>query len=130
VNAAVRRRVPTISRSIRIADKTASIHWGDINMKNLGIFASLILAMLLLIINISAVGQDKEEKGKSEEIGCFEIVTHIVTVQVQVYDQNGASVMNLARDDFKVYEDGVEQVLLFFMTEETDIAYIQLVMNH
>jgi hypothetical protein len=99
-------------------------------MKNLGIFASLILAMLLLIINISAVGQDKEEKGKSEEIGCFEIVTHIVTVQVQVYDQNGASVMNLARDDFKVYEDGVEQVLLFFMTEETDIAYIQLVMNH
>src|ERR1041385_5922527 len=42
----------------------------------------------------------------------------LVTVPAVVMDRNGRYVANLKRDDFRVYEDGVEQQLVYFNSIE------------
>src|ERR1041384_5273627 len=42
----------------------------------------------------------------------------LVTVPAVVMDRNGRYVANLRRDEFRVYEDGVEQQLVYFNSIE------------
>lgn len=52
-----------------------------------------------------------------EEVGEGDVVrveTNLVTVPVSVLDRNGRFIPNLGRDDFIVFENGVEQSLAYF----------------
>ena len=56
-----------------------------------------------------------------EEVGAGDVVridTALVTVPVSVYDRQGRFVPDLKRDDFHVFEDGVEQRIAYFEPTE------------
>lgn len=52
--------------------------------------------------------------------------TNLVTVPVAVMDRQGRFVTNLSRDDFRVYEDGVEQEIAFFAPVEEPFTVVLL----
>lgn len=68
----------------------------------------------------------KTEEGKRREAGepqaddeeVLSIETPLVTVPVRVVDRQGRSVTDLRREDFRLYEDGVEQEVSFFETAD------------
>jgi VWFA-related protein len=61
------------------------------------------------------------ESSDVEEVGAGDVVrinTALVTVPVSVYDRQGRFVPDLRRDDFHVFEDGVEQHIAYFEPTE------------
>jgi VWFA-related protein len=66
-------------------------------------------------------GTSLDEKKEDDEVGPGDVVridTSLVSVPVSVLDRNGRFIGNLTREDFKVYEDGVEQKVAFFEPTE------------
>jgi Ca-activated chloride channel family protein len=49
--------------------------------------------------------------------------TELVTLHVRVIDRNNHTINNIAKDEFKVFEDGVAQPIFSFTQEEVPIAY-------
>lgn len=49
--------------------------------------------------------------------------TELVTLQVRVVDRNNHPINNVAKDEFKILEDGVPQPVFSFTQEEVPIAY-------
>jgi Ca-activated chloride channel homolog len=74
-------------------------------LKSFCIILALMLVCLLLSTH-SALAQDPDEK--------LTINTSLVQLNVGVVDRQGRAVTNLARSDFKVYEDGVLQPITTF----------------
>jgi Ca-activated chloride channel family protein len=61
-----------------------------------------------------------------EEFGENEIVrvdTELVTLNVRVIDRNNRPIDNVQENEVHVYEDGVEQPVVFFSREEVPISY-------
>src|SRR5215510_9716760 len=54
----------------------------------------------------------------SQDQGSVKLATELVSVRVTVTDQSGRSIEGLSKDDFKVYEDKVEQPVSFFSDED------------
>ena len=54
----------------------------------------------------------------SEEIGVVKVDTDVVTVPVRVLDRKGRFVAGLAKDNFKIFEDGVEREVAYFSGEQ------------
>lgn len=52
--------------------------------------------------------------------------TNLVTVPVTVMDREGRFVTDLGRDDFRVYEDGIEQQIAFFAPVEQPFTVVLL----
>jgi len=46
------------------------------------------------------------------------VETNLVTIPVSVYDRNGLYIPGLRQQDFKVFEDGVEQDIAYFGTQD------------
>jgi Ca-activated chloride channel homolog len=60
-------------------------------------------------------------KGEPEEVGEGDIVrvnTSLVTVPVSVMDRSGRYIPNLRQQDFKIFEDGIEQQVAYFAAVE------------
>jgi Ca-activated chloride channel family protein len=53
-----------------------------------------------------------------DESGVLRISTSLITVPAVVMDRNGRYIANLKRNDFRVFEDGVEQQLTYFNSIE------------
>ena len=61
-----------------------------------------------------------------EEFGEGEVVrvdTELVTLNVRVIDRNNRPIDNVRENELHVYEDGVEQPMVFFSREEVPISY-------
>lgn len=61
-----------------------------------------------------------------EEFGENEIVrvdTELVTLNVRVIDRNNRPIDNVRENELHVYEDGIDQPLVFFSREEVPISY-------
>ena len=61
-----------------------------------------------------------------EEFGENEIVrvdTELVTLNVRVIDRNNRPIDNVQENEVHVYEDGIEQPVVFFSREEVPISY-------
>ncbi|MGI8919239.1 MAG: VWA domain-containing protein [Pyrinomonadaceae bacterium] len=61
-----------------------------------------------------------------EEFGEGEVVTvdtELVTLNVRVIDRNNRPIDNVRQDEVHVYEDGIEQPMVFFSREEVPISY-------
>jgi len=54
----------------------------------------------------------------ASEGGIVEVDTKLVTVPARVLDRKGRFVGGLAKENFKIYEDGVEQDIAYFTNEE------------
>ena len=51
------------------------------------------------------------------------LTTDLVLLNVMVTDRNGQAQLDLQKENFKVYEDGVEQTVSFFGAEETPVSW-------
>jgi VWFA-related protein len=57
----------------------------------------------------------------SEEVGDDDVVrvnTALVTIPVSIMDRDGRFIPNLRKEDFRIFEDGVEQQVAYFATVE------------
>jgi Ca-activated chloride channel family protein len=61
-----------------------------------------------------------EDYGEGEKIV---VDTELVTLNIRVIDRNNRPIDNVKESDFHVFEDGVEQPVAFFTTEEVPVSY-------
>lgn len=62
---------------------------------------------------------------KEEEI--IRVDTDLVTTPVSVMDRNGRFIPGLKKKDFKIYENGAQQQITFFQSEETPFTVILMI---
>lgn len=60
----------------------------------------------------------KESQPEVDEYDVVRVSTNLITVPAEVLDRNGRYIGNLQKDDFRVYENGVEQQLAYFAAVE------------
>ncbi|HEX8843128.1 MAG TPA: VWA domain-containing protein [Pyrinomonadaceae bacterium] len=103
------------------------------------------LACLLFLIigaSVSIVAQTSESKdgiknnqqsaappaGKQDELtdDVLRVETTLINIPVAVMDRDGKFITDLRREDFRVYEDGVEQQLAFFAPVEQPFTVVLL----
>jgi VWFA-related protein len=75
-------------------------------------------------ISVEPPGQERQQQ---EEVGEGEVVrvnTTLVTVPVSVTDRNGRYIADLQKEDFHIYENGVEQEVAYFATVEKPFTVI------
>lgn len=80
-----------------------------------------ILAILSLL-SLPALAQQHGHE-TSQEAPAVKLDRELVSLSVTVTDQNGKAVLGLKREDFKVYENGVEQSISFFSAEEAPACW-------
>jgi VWFA-related protein len=71
---------------------------------------------LLFAATISLQAQSRPSSGQLPDDDVVRVSTSLVTVPVVVKTRRGAYVPNLRREDFRIYEDGVEQEVSHFET--------------
>lgn len=54
------------------------------------------------------------------------VETNLVTIPVSVFDRNGLYIPNLKQTDFKIFEEGREQVIAYFGTSEKPFTVVLL----
>ena len=62
-----------------------------------------------------AVPEGEPEFGENDVV---RVSTSLITVPAEVLDRNGRYIGNLKKDDFRIYENGVEQQLTYFASVE------------
>ena len=65
-----------------------------------------------------------------EEVGAGEVVrvnTTLVTIPVSVSDRDGKFIYDLLKDDFQVFDNGVEQKVAYFATTEKPFTVVLLI---
>lgn len=83
--------------------------------------AVALLALTFLLNSPSLAQEHKHEL--PQDPGTLKLSTELVSLSVAVTDQKGKAVVGLKREDFKVYENGIEQPLSFFSTEEMPVCW-------
>jgi len=89
-------------------------------MKKASITIFPALALMFIISPADAQTQ-KPSPTVGQEVSADDIVrvdTTLVTVPVSVKDRNGKLISNLKREDFRLYEDGIEQEIVYFEPPE------------
>lgn len=71
--------------------------------------------------------QKEEEERKRQEESIIRVDTDLVTTPVSVMDRNGRFIPGLKKKDFKIFENGVQQELTFFQSEETPFTVILMI---
>lgn len=71
--------------------------------------------------------QKEEEERKKQEQSIIRVDTDLVTTPVSVMDRNGRFIPGLKKKDFKIFENGVQQELTFFQSEETPFTVILMI---
>jgi Ca-activated chloride channel homolog len=81
-------------------------------------FKFQFLLMLFFVIAVSVFAQNDDE--------VIKIDSSLVVLNATITDSNGKPVSNLKQNIFKIFEDGIEQPISFFETEETPFAAVVL----
>jgi VWFA-related protein len=87
---------------------------------------NFLSAMLILLIGIcfSAIAQtptptpEKTPAPTNSEDEVITVETNVVNIPVTVFDRGGKFVSDLKKEDFQIFEDGVEQQIEYFATVE------------
>src|SRR6266545_6063169 len=83
--------------------------------------AAVVCALSLLLGSPSLAQEHKHET--AQDASTLKLSTDLVSLSVTVTDQKGQAITGLKREDFKVYENGVEQPLSFFSAEEAPVCW-------
>ena len=78
-----------------------------------------LLWMILLALAVTVSVQAQQDT----PFETIKIDTNLVVLRVAVNDQQGRAAMSLKQDAFKVYEDGIEQQIGFFSSEESPVSW-------
>ena len=76
--------------------------------------AWFVVILLAGICSVSSHGQQKPPCIVSQDIDVIRVDTTLVTLPVRVRDRHGKFTTGLTREQFHVYEDGVEQEIAYF----------------
>ena len=60
------------------------------------------------------------------EDDAIKVETNLITIPVSVFDRNGLYIPNLSQDNFKIFEDGIEQEIEYFATTEAPFTVVLL----
>jgi Ca-activated chloride channel homolog len=71
-----------------------------------------------LLTDFSSLARRQRSEAPQDNVS-VKMATELVSVRVTVTDQRGRAIEGLSKDDFKVYEDKVEQPVSFFSDEDT-----------
>lgn len=84
-------------------------------------FCRAVFSLLLLfpVFSFNIFAQD-------DDSGEINVDSTLVVMNAVVTDKSGKSVFGIKRDEFKVFEDGSEQTLDFFQSQETPFAAVIL----
>src|SRR4029077_14587298 len=80
--------------------------------------------------NQQPTGQESSAKTGPEEVGAGDVVrvnTTLVTIPVSVMDRDGRYVPNLKKEDFRIWEDGVEQQVAFFSSVDKPFSVVLMI---
>jgi hypothetical protein len=58
-----------------------------------------------------------------QEAPPIKLATDLVSLSIAVTDQMGQAILGLKKEDFKVYENGIEQTISFFSAEEAPACW-------
>jgi VWFA-related protein len=75
-------------------------------------------------------GKESSAKTGPEEVGAGDVVrvnTTLVTIPVSVMDRDGRYVPNLKKEDFRIWEDGVEQQVAFFSSVDKPFSVVLMI---
>ena len=56
----------------------------------------------------------------------IKVDTNLITIPVSVFDRNGLYIPNIQQNEFKIFEDGVEQEIAYFATSDKPFSVILL----
>jgi Ca-activated chloride channel family protein len=90
-------------------------------MTRRSVFSFLFLAIIAVIgISFSSRSQTKKQTNSEppQDVDVIRVSTTLVTVPVSVMDRNGRFIPDLKQDQFRLFEDGVEQQIAFFENAE------------
>jgi Ca-activated chloride channel family protein len=66
---------------------------------------------------------EQHEQHSKQESPAIKLTTDLVSLNVLVTDDGGRAVLGLKKEDFKIYENGVEQPIAFFSAEEAPVSW-------
>jgi len=72
------------------------------------------------------VGPANPQKEPAAEDEVYTVDTDLVTTPVSVLDRNGRFIAGLLKKDFKIFEDGVQQKITYFRSEEKPFTVVLL----
>ena len=78
-----------------------------------------LLWLIPVVLAVMASAQAQQDT----PLETIKIDTNLVVLRVAVNDQQGRAAMSLKQNAFKVYEDGVEQQIGFFSSEESPVSW-------
>jgi len=81
-----------------------------------------ILSLILLFLLLTPVASPAQQAQEDEDGDVVRVNTDLVILNVTVVDGAGRYVHGLRGSDFKLFEDGQEQTIASFSTEETPFA--------
>jgi Ca-activated chloride channel family protein len=70
--------------------------------------------------------KDAEILSDSED-DVVKVETNLISIPVSVFDRNGLYIPNLSKENFQIFEDGVEQPIEFFATTENPFTVVLLI---
>ena len=70
--------------------------------------------------------QSKEPVGETDETA-IKVDTNLITIPVSVFDRNGLYIPNIQQNEFKIFEDGVEQEIAYFGTSDKPFTVVLLI---
>ncbi len=73
---------------------------------------------IVLFVVVSSSGQEQNPPQQVAEDDVVRISTTLVTVPVSVMDRQGRFIPNLSKEQFHIYEDGIEQKIAYFDSAE------------
>jgi VWFA-related protein len=68
-----------------------------------------------------------QRPASTEEVDVIRIDTTLVTVPVSVLDRNGMYIPDLQKEDFRIYEEGVEQQLSYFAAIDQAVTVVLMI---
>jgi Ca-activated chloride channel family protein len=90
--------------------------------------AAILLSLaLLLSYRMSAQGPPPPQPPQSGTPTTLPITVNLVVLPVTVKDQSGVLVPDLEQNEFRIFDDGVEQSLSFFNTDARPLSLVVLV---
>jgi len=102
-------------------------------MKRAAKFGSLALLMLAVCsrlgVQATAPTWRSRAAGTAPSVATFKVDVDLVLVEVGVHDEHGRAVGNLQKEDFHIFEDGVEQQIRAFSHEELPLAVALVIDN-
>jgi Ca-activated chloride channel family protein len=84
----------------------------------------LWLVALATIISAGAIVHARQHgQSARQDSSSIKLATELVSLSVAVTDRSGRAITGLTKEDFKVYENGVEQPITFFSADEEPASW-------